>query len=128
MVDDDESIRELGARLLNQYGYHAITAVNGKEALEIYRLEKDRISLVLLDLSMPEMDGKRRLEEILRVNPNAKVVLASGYSEVGQASGATAAGAKGFVQKPYNMRQLLTTIREVLDKDIPGPVNAENGR
>jgi len=63
------------------------------------------------------MDGRRCLAEVLRINPNAKVVLASGYSESGPASGAMAGGAKGFVQKPYNMRQLLTTIREILDKN-----------
>jgi DNA-binding NtrC family response regulator len=66
---------------------------------------------------MPEMDGKKCLEEILRVNPNAKVGLASGHSGNGPANGAMAAGAKGFVQKPYDIRQMLTTIREVLDKN-----------
>jgi len=90
-------------------------ASNGKEALEIYRMEKDRISLVILDLIMPEMDGKKCLEEILLVNPNAKVVLASGHSGGGLANASK--GVMGFVQKPYNMRELLITIREVLDKD-----------
>ncbi len=102
---------------MNQYGYHAITAVNGKEALEIYRMEKDRISLVILDLIMPEMDGKKCLEEILLVNPDAKVITASGELESRLARDPTAAGAKGFVQKPYDMRQLLATIREILDKN-----------
>ena len=91
---------------------------NGKEALEIYQMDKDRISLVILDLIMPEMDGKKCLEEILLVNPNAKVVLASGHSEGRAASGAMASRAKGFVQKPYDMRQLLNTIREILDDDV----------
>ena len=75
------------------------------------------MDVILLDLIMPEMDGKKCLEEILRIDPNAKVIIASGYSESGPASGATAFGAKGFVQKPYDMRQLLTTIRKTLDKD-----------
>ena len=92
-------------------------ASNGKEALEIYRMENDRISLVLLDLIMPEMDGKRRLEEILRIDPNAKAIIASGDSEKELANFIHGKGAKGFVQKPYNMRQLLTTIREILDKN-----------
>ena len=75
---------------------------------------------------MPVMDGKQCLEEILRINPNAKIVLASGYSEGGQASGATAAGAKGFVQKPYNMRQLLTAAREVLDAELMGEAHMQD--
>ena len=128
LVDDEESIRELGAELLDSFGYKVITAGNGKEALEIYRVEKDRISLILLDLIMPVMDGKKCLEEILRVDSNAKVIIASGYSENGPANGVMAVGAKGFVQKPYNMRPLLNTIREILDNDLSGPVDTENGR
>ncbi len=117
LVDDDDDIRDLGATLLIEFGYKVIMAVNGKEALEIYQREKGRISLVLLDLIMPVMDGKQCLAEILRVDPNAKVIIASGYSERGQVNGVMAAGAKGFVQKPYDMRQLLNTIREILDRD-----------
>ncbi len=116
-MDDDDDIRDLGATLLIEFGYKVIMAVNGKEALEIYLREKDRISLILLDLIMPEMDGRQCLAEILRVDRNAKVIIASGYSQNGPANGVTVTGAKGFVQKPYNMRQLLTTIREVLDKN-----------
>ena len=101
-------------------------AVNGKEALEIYLREEDRIALILLDLIMPLMDGRQCLAEILRINPDAKVVIASGYSESGPANGVMSAGAMGFVQKPYDMRQLLTTIREILDKDLVGPVNNED--
>ena len=118
LVDDEEALRELGSTLLNEFGYKVITACNGKEALEIYQWEGERISLVILDLIMPEMDGKKCMEEMLQVNPNAKVVLASGYSESGLANGDVTGRAKGFVQKPYNMSQLLTTIREILDENL----------
>ncbi|MCX5874658.1 MAG: PAS domain S-box protein, partial [Deltaproteobacteria bacterium] len=77
LVDDEEFLRELGTRLLNQYGYHVITASNGKEALEIYQREGESISLIILDLIMPEMDGRQCLGEILRIDPNAKVIIAS---------------------------------------------------
>ncbi len=117
LVDDEDDIRDLGATLLGRFGYKVITASNGKKALEIYQKEGDGVSLVILDLIMPVLDGKKCLEEILRVNPNAKVVVASGYSDGGSSDGVMAAGAKGFVQKPYNMRQFLTTIREILDKN-----------
>ncbi|MCX5871624.1 MAG: PAS domain S-box protein [Deltaproteobacteria bacterium] len=117
LVDDDEVLSELGTALLNRFGYEAITAGNGKEALEIYQREGKSISLVILDLIMPEMDGRECLAEILRIDPNAKILIASGYSESGPANGAVAAGAKGFVEKPYNMRKLLTTVRDVLDED-----------
>jgi PAS domain S-box-containing protein len=123
LVDDEEALRELGSTLLNEFGYKVITANDGKQALDIYQREGDHISLIILDLIMPVMDGKKCLEEILLVNPNTKVVMASGFSEAGTASGVMAAGAKGFVQKPYDMRQLLSTVREVLDKDVTGHDN-----
>ena len=75
-------------------------------------MEKDRISLILLDMIMPVMDGKKCLEEILQVKSNAKVIIASGYSEHGPANGIMAAGAKGFIDKPFDMRELLEKIRK----------------
>jgi two-component system cell cycle sensor histidine kinase/response regulator CckA len=80
------------------------------------RGEGNSISLIILDLIMPVMDGKKCLAEILRVNPKARVILASGHSESGLASGATT-GARGFVKKPYDTWQLLTKVREILDAD-----------
>ena len=71
---------------------------------------------MILDRIIPEMDGMKCLSEILRINPNAKVVMASGYSESGPARGVIKGGARRFIQKPYSMRQLLTIIREILDK------------
>jgi PAS domain S-box-containing protein len=117
LVDDEQVIRDLGATLLNRYGYKVITACNGKDALEIYQREVESISLAILDLIMPVMDGRKCLAEILRIDPHAKVIIASGYSEGGPANGDMATRAKGFVQKPYSMRQLLTTIRDILDAD-----------
>ena len=117
MVEDEEDIRDLGTTILNHFGYKVISAGNGKEALEIYQMEKDKISLILLDLIMPVMDGRKCLAEILRIDPNAKVITTSGFRPSGPANWAMALGAKGFVQKPYDMRQLLTTIREILNKN-----------
>jgi PAS domain S-box-containing protein len=112
LVEDDNLIRKLCAELLVGVGYNVISTGNGKEALEIYQMEKHKISLILLDLIMPVMDGWQCLVKILRVDPNAKVIIASGL-----AKGMQAKGAKGFVQKPFESSQLLTTIRNVLDKD-----------
>ncbi|MCL5124198.1 MAG: response regulator [Deltaproteobacteria bacterium] len=117
LVDDEESLRDLGTTILNNFGYEVITACNGKEALAIYRKHKNKISLILLDLIMPEMDGRQCLAEILLIDPKAKILVASGYSENGQANDVAAAGAKGFVEKPYNMKKLLITVREALDEN-----------
>jgi two-component system, cell cycle sensor histidine kinase and response regulator CckA len=73
------------------------------------------ISLIVLDLIMPEMDGKQCLKEVLKVNPEVKVLVASGYSADGPTKEALKGGAKGFVSKPFDMGQLLQTVRMVLD-------------
>ncbi|MGO9571019.1 MAG: PAS domain S-box protein [Desulfomonilaceae bacterium] len=117
LVDDEELIRDLGARNLTKAGYKVITASDGKEALQVYQERSHDIDLVILDLIMPEMGGKQCLEGLLSLNPSAKVIIASGYSADGPTKDALAAGAKGFVNKPYDIRQVLGVVREVLDAE-----------
>jgi DNA-binding NtrC family response regulator len=114
LVDDEEYVRSLGQRILEKSGYCVITADNGREAVAIYRYRKDEISLVILDLIMPLMDGRQCLREILKINPEAKVLVASGFSPDGGTQRTLEDGAKGFVGKPYNLKELLTTVRDVL--------------
>ena len=117
LVDDEELIRDFGSRMLTRAGYNVITASNGKEALETYKARGDDIALVILDLIMPEMGGERSLKSILSLNPSAKVIIASGYSPDGPTKEALAAGARGFVSKPYDIRQVLGIVRSVLDDE-----------
>jgi signal transduction histidine kinase/ActR/RegA family two-component response regulator len=117
LVDDEEMIRDLGSRILTKAGYKVITASNGKEALDTYQQRSDEIALVLLDLMMPEMGGKQCLEGLLSMNPSVKVIIASGYAAGGPTKERLDAGAKGFVNKPYDMRQMLEVLRQVLDAD-----------
>jgi CheY-like chemotaxis protein len=114
LVDDEEVLRELGTTILNRFGYEVITSSNGREALDIYKSEHEKISLVILDLIMPEMDGKQCLGEILRMDPKANVLIASGCSENWPIT-ASLTGARGLVEKPYVMRELLNKVRDVLD-------------
>lgn len=115
LVDDEEMLRDLGRDALADWGYHILTAADGREALEIYRKEREEISLIILDLIMPEMDGRRCLAEILKIDPHAKVLIVSGYAENGPIPEAQLVGARGFVEKPYDMRKLLQIVREILD-------------
>ncbi len=117
LVDDEEMIRELGKRILERSGYTVLTASNGKEALNQYGKQSGRISLVILDLIMPEMGGKQCLEELLKTDPKVKVLIASGYSQVGETKKTIEAGVRGFVGKPYDIRQILQVVRQVLDQD-----------
>jgi two-component system, cell cycle sensor histidine kinase and response regulator CckA len=117
VVDDEESIRELAKDLLHSTGYKVLTASTGREAVDIYSERQEVISLVILDLIMPEMDGSRCLQELLRINPLAKILVASGYSANGPAREAATMGARGYVSKPYNVRELLRMVRAVLDAE-----------
>jgi PAS domain S-box-containing protein len=115
VVDDESSIRELGQQILTQFGYKVITAVSGETALEIYRKEAERIDLVILDLIMPGMGGSKCLEKLLKINPQAKVLIATGFLPDEATMKSVEAEAEGFIHKPYDMRQILKAVREVLD-------------
>ncbi len=116
LVDDEELVRNLGKRILERSGYTVLTAANGKEALDLYKKEKGKLSLVILDLIMPEMGGRQCLEELLKIDPKARVLISSGFAANGQTREALQTGARGFVGKPYNMKQVLRAVREVLDE------------
>jgi PAS domain S-box-containing protein len=117
LVDDEEAIRLLGTQILEEVGYTVLKAADGESALQLFREEHTKISLVILDLIMPGMGGKRCLVELLKVNPEARVAIASGYSPDGPTRRILKNGAKGFVSKPYDLRQMLNVVREVLDQD-----------
>jgi DNA-binding NtrC family response regulator len=93
-----------------------MSAPNGESALQIYQECRDRIDLVVLDLMMPGMGGALCLQKLFEINPTAKVVIASGYSVSGGEEKATQSGAKAFIQKPYNVQQMLQVVRKVLDE------------
>jgi PAS domain S-box-containing protein len=117
LVDDEELIRDLGKRILRKAGYTVLTASNGREALEIYRKEQDQIALVILDLIMPEMGGKQCLGKLLKIDPQARVLIASGFTASEPMRQPRDMGARGFVGKPYNVKEMLQTIREILDSE-----------
>jgi len=117
LIDDDEAIRDLGNHILNQFGYTVMTAPDGEGGVELYQKERGKIDLVILDLIMPGMGGRRCLEELLKMNPRAKVVIASGYSVDEPTKEALEVGAKNFISKPYAIREMLKVIREVLDEN-----------
>jgi len=115
LVDDEEVLRDIGKEILENSGYTILLAPDGERALELYRERADDISLVILDLIMPGVGGNKCLEEILKINPEAKVVIASGYSPKGHAKDALESGARNFIRKPYELKQMLQVVREVMD-------------
>jgi DNA-binding NtrC family response regulator len=102
-------------------GYRIITAANGEEAMEKYLAQKDEIHLIALDLGMPGMGGYRCLEEILKIDPGAKVIIASGYNDLEKKDELLQAGASAFLGKPYRYREIVKMVRNVLDESAQGP-------
>ncbi|MBW2117432.1 MAG: response regulator [Deltaproteobacteria bacterium] len=114
-VDDEEMIIDVGTKMVEAFGYEVLTARDGKEAIEIYKVKRDRIDMVILDMIMPGLGGGETYDRLKEINPDIKVLLSSGYSIDGQANEILERGCDGFIQKPFNMNQLSRKIREILD-------------
>ena len=118
IVDDEAGIREVSERIFSMAGYGVLLAESGESALEIYSQEKSRISLVILDLGMPGMGGYRCLEALKEKDPGIKVVVASGYSQDREVRNALQMGAAAFVPKPFTAKEILRSVRGVLDNAV----------
>jgi two-component system cell cycle sensor histidine kinase/response regulator CckA len=116
LADDEETIRSLGRRMLQVAGFEVITAADGREAIDKFAAAMDSIVLVILDLTMPHLDGESCFRELRKLKPGVKVILCSGYNEQDIVNRFSGKGLAGFVQKPYTASQLLAKIREVLGK------------
>jgi two-component system, cell cycle sensor histidine kinase and response regulator CckA len=116
LVDDDDRVREMARQVIEMGGYTVLVARSGEEALVKYMDRKGEISLVILDLIMPGMGGKVCLEEILRIDPDARVIVTSGYSSDAVTHHKKGSGARGFIIKPYDAKRILEAIRKVLDR------------
>ncbi len=109
-VDDEASIREITQTLLDKYGYRVLTASNGIEAVELYAQHQEKISVVLLDLMMPRMDGPSTIRQLQQINSSVKIIATSGLAFNVMVAEAANLGVKTFLSKPYTKRELLKTI------------------
>lgn len=114
LIEDEASIRNICKQMLEQFGYRVMIAVDGDSGLRAFREHWKNTDVVLLDLIMPGMGGKECLKELLKVNPDVPVIIASGYSPDGQTIQMLENGARGFVHKPYEIRELLRVIQGVM--------------
>lgn len=116
LVDDEEIVIGVGKQMLEKLGFSVLTAANGKEAIDIYRNNKDRIGLVVMDMIMPGMGAGDTCEQLQAIDPGIKVLLSSGYGVDQHTSEVLKRGCKGFIQKPFNMQVLSEKIGEILTK------------
>jgi PAS domain S-box-containing protein len=113
VVDDEPMIRNLARLVLTRSGFEVIEAEDGQQAVEIYEREHDRIDLVILDLTMPNLSGQEAFRQMWQINPNVKAVFASGYAAE-QITTEEQHRILGFVKKPYRPDELVQSIREAL--------------
>lgn len=114
VVDDEPQLLKLCARLLSKLGYAVLTAAGGKEAIEVVRRHGEQISIVMLDMTMPEMSGARTYDALRALAPNVKVLLTSGYAAEGQARELLDRGCHGFIQKPFDATMLSAKLKSLL--------------
>ncbi|HJP93891.1 MAG TPA: PAS domain S-box protein [Pyrinomonadaceae bacterium] len=114
VVDDEESIREITRGTLETFGYKVLTANDGTEALAIYADRKNEIAAVLTDMVMPFMDGPATIRVLQRMNPNVRIIAASGLGAGQRAGEGTLEGVSVFLNKPYTAEKLLKSLAQVL--------------
>lgn len=120
IVDDESMQRDLLSKLLNILGYKATAVASGEEA--VIFLQKQQVNLVMLDMCMtPGMNGRQTFESILKLYPDQKVIIVSGYSDSEEIRRTLTMGAKNFVRKPYTLKELGQAIKKGLIP--PSPLN-----
>jgi CheY-like chemotaxis protein len=114
VVDDDEFVRHAVTRMLTGMGYSVVTASSGREAIATYGLFGPSVDVVILDMVMPDLDGRECFQALRRLDPNIKAILCTGGPADGARQDILEEGMAGFIQKPYRAEQLAAAIGEAL--------------
>jgi PAS domain S-box-containing protein len=121
VVDDEETVCNVAQRLLELAGFSVLTASNGSEAVEVFRRHLDQVDVVLLDMTMPLMDGRETFRELQRIRPDVNVVLSSAYKEGDVVRHFDRDDLAGFVQKPFHYRRLYAVLQRAIEGGRPDP-------
>ncbi len=114
LVDDEGFNRIINSDLLKELGYRVQIAENGREAIEIYQEQRNEIDLILMDFIMPEMNGKEAFHKLREINPQCKVIIASGFTKDENISDLKKIGLAGFIKKPFKIEELSRILNDVL--------------
>jgi PAS domain S-box-containing protein len=114
VVDDEDMVRSVVTLMLRRLGYDVVAAANGREAVDYYKQSGAQVHLAIVDMIMPEMDGRECFLALRRLNPGVKVILCTGGASEGSTQQTVSEGAVGFIQKPYQLDQLAQAIRKAL--------------
>ena len=113
LVEDEEIVMNVNRELLERLGYHVLEAKTGKEAIDMAQTFDGDIDLVILDIVLPDMEGRAVYPLIMKTRPNLRVIVCSGYSIDGPAQEILDAGAQDFIQKPFTLKDLSVKLRKV---------------
>lgn len=116
VIDDEDVIRNLMNDILDMLGYNVILSARPSEALELYRMHRHSIDLILMDMVMPEMNGQQLYRAMNEIDPDNRVIVLSGYSMAEEVEMMLQEGVAGFLQKPVTISRLKEIINEVLEK------------
>ena len=116
LVDDEKMVLEVGKAILQRLGHEVVTAESGEEALDQFNTHRDAIGCVVLDLTMPGMDGKETFKQMRSLDPEVPIIIASGLSADQVASQFNTDPATAVIQKPYQVADLSATIQSILGK------------
>ena len=117
IADDEESVCAVGKLMLERVGFTVLTAADGREAVDVFCSHADRIVCVVLDLTMPHLNGEQVFSEMRRIKPGVKVILSSGYNEHDATQRFSGKGLAGFLQKPYQSVALVAKLQEIIDNE-----------
>jgi PAS domain S-box-containing protein len=113
IADDEETVRTVAGRMLERLGFAVVLAADGREAVEKFRAEPTRYSFVLLDLTMPHLDGEETFRQMRQIRPGVRVILTSGFNQQEAVMRFTGKGLAGFIQKPFELTKLTQVVRAV---------------
>jgi CheY-like chemotaxis protein len=114
VVDDEEPVRTVTARTLERFGYRAVTASNGAEALSVFVRNQAEIAVVLTDMTMPILDGPATIVALKAIDPGVRIIASSGLNANGHIAKVRGSGVEHFVPKPYTAELLLRVLRKAL--------------
>jgi CheY-like chemotaxis protein len=114
VIDDEAAIREITKETLEAYGYKTLTASDGAEGVSVFVENKKNIKAVITDMMMPVMDGKTAIIALKRINPDVKIIAASGLNVRGEITFPSDLNVQAFLRKPYTAEKLLRALAEVL--------------
>ncbi len=118
ICDDEEGIRE-SLKLILEKDYDLAFATNGNEAINT--LKKNPIDIVIMDIKMPRIDGIETIRKLKELQPNLKILIASGYKSAETAQEAVKAGASNYIVKPFERKEVLTAVQKLISSSVSSP-------